>query len=254
MYGSHVPHGSPQGHGGPPLPPGWTAQYVAEEQRYIFINQHTGERSWTHPGPPSNYGGPAPGGYPPGSAGAPQKNHNMLYGGVGLAAGLAGGAFMMHEHDKHKEHDMERRFAAEEQTERHRYEDQIRRLEYENQNLRQQEAQEQEVARDYREEARWEEQRRLEGERRFQEEERFEERREWDDERRFEEERFEERRGWDDERRLEGERRFQEEERFEERREWDDERRFEQERFEEPIIREEIVDRVEEDYVYRDRW
>jgi hypothetical protein len=105
MYGSHIPQGSPQGHGGAPLPPGWTAQYVAEEQRYIFINQRTGERSLTHPSPPSNYGGPAPRGYPPSSAGpggAPQKNHNMLYGGVGLAAGLAGGAFVMHEHDKRK--------------------------------------------------------------------------------------------------------------------------------------------------------
>ncbi|KAJ6115243.1 hypothetical protein N7486_001021 [Penicillium sp. IBT 16267x] len=246
MYGSHshIPQGSPQGHGGPPLPPGWTAQYVAEEQRYIFINQHTGERSWTHPGHTSNYGSPAPRGYPPSSAGpggAPQKNHNMLYGGAGLAAGLAGGAFMMHEHEKllyfaayftliDKQHDMEKRFAAEEQTERHRYEDQIRRLEYENQNLRQQEAREQEVARDYREEARWEDQRRLEGERQFQEEERFEERQEWDGERRFEEARFEE------------------------RREWDDERRFEQERFEEPSIREEIIDRVEDDFAYRDRW
>lgn len=26
----------------------------------------------------------------------------MAYGGLGLAAGLAGGAFMMHEHDKRK--------------------------------------------------------------------------------------------------------------------------------------------------------
>ncbi|KAJ5166814.1 uncharacterized protein N7482_005595 [Penicillium canariense] len=239
MYGSHIPQGSPQGHGGAPLPPGWTAQYVAEEQRYIFINQRTGERSWTHPSPPSNYGGPAPRGYPPSSAGpggAPQ-NHNMLYGGVGLAAGLAGGAFMMHEHDKHKEHDMERRYAAEAQIKQHQYDDQVRRLEYENQNLRQQEAREQEVARDYREEARLEDQRRFEDARRFQEEERFEERREWDNERRFEDER-----------------RFQEEERFEERREWNDERRFEQERFEEPIIQEVVVERVEKDYVYDDRW
>jgi hypothetical protein len=127
MYGSRPSPGPPQGHGGPPLPPGWVAEWVPQDQRYIFINQRTGEQTWNHPGqgPPSGYGPgynsrsppgyssgpPPPQGYeqrppqgygPPGGGQHPPKDHSMAYGGLGLAAGLAGGAFMMHEHDKRK--------------------------------------------------------------------------------------------------------------------------------------------------------
>jgi hypothetical protein len=31
------------------LPPGWTSQWDDREQRYLYINESTGERSWTAP-------------------------------------------------------------------------------------------------------------------------------------------------------------------------------------------------------------
>lgn len=104
MYSSHHPQ---QGHGGPPLPPGWIAEWDPQDQRYIFVNQRTGERSWNHPGSgpqgyssPQGYGQPQGYGPPRGAPAPQQKNHNLAYGAGGLVAGLAGGAFMMHEHDK----------------------------------------------------------------------------------------------------------------------------------------------------------
>lgn len=95
MSYSHRPQGPPPP--GPPLPPGWHAEWAAQEQRYIFINQYTGERSWNHPGAGQgqghSYGAPQP-------PQPQQKNHTLLAGGVGAAAGLLGGAFLMHEKDK----------------------------------------------------------------------------------------------------------------------------------------------------------
>jgi hypothetical protein len=31
------------------LPPGWTSQWDDREQRYLYINESTGERSWDVP-------------------------------------------------------------------------------------------------------------------------------------------------------------------------------------------------------------
>lgn len=98
------------------LPPGWVAEWAAQDNRWFYVNTHTGERTWNRPG----------GGGPPvqqtqvytegrtlgggtyqatqvttQTAAAPkQKNHNLAYGAAGAAAGLVGGALLMHEGHK----------------------------------------------------------------------------------------------------------------------------------------------------------
>lgn len=80
---------------GPSVPPPWVALWDEREQRYYYVNEQTGERSWTPP--------PAPGGYGERYAEEPQQqssNHNFGYGMAGAAAGLVGGALLMHEGEK----------------------------------------------------------------------------------------------------------------------------------------------------------
>lgn len=109
------------GYGQPPPPPPnpprpWFAEWDQREGRYIFINQQTGQRSWDFPREEyGNAGGNSYGSYGGGQGGnydsnqgygAPpqpqeqhpeKKSHGLLYGALGAAAGLAGGAFLMHE-------------------------------------------------------------------------------------------------------------------------------------------------------------
>jgi hypothetical protein len=98
----------PGGPGGPPpsVPRPWIAEWDERERAYLYINQETGQRSWELP-----YGGGAPGAsggeyYGEGQRGyeqnsyaqqQPRSNHNFAYGAVGVAAGVVGGAFLMHE-------------------------------------------------------------------------------------------------------------------------------------------------------------
>lgn len=88
---------SHQDHGHPPLPQGWTVQWIQDEQQYMFINERTGQRSWHHPEMPhsgGNYGGgggtrdiggaPGPGGYNspgPSGYGGPPPPGGRGYGG-----------------------------------------------------------------------------------------------------------------------------------------------------------------------------
>ncbi|RAO71648.1 uncharacterized protein BHQ10_007660 [Talaromyces amestolkiae] len=103
------------GPGGPPpsVPRPWIAEWDERERRYFYINQETGQRSWELP----YGGGGAPGGgYYEEQRGyeqtsyvqqeQPRSNHNFAYGAAGVAAGLVGGALLMHEgeeiHDEWK--------------------------------------------------------------------------------------------------------------------------------------------------------
>ena len=123
--------------GGPPpapsdprqgLPPGWIAEWDAPDNRWFYVNQRTGERSWNRPpgGPPppgattytqvSSTGpvrGPgyqyqqtqvvsqtAPHGAPAPAPAPAAKNHNVAYGAAGAAGGLVAGALLMHEGEK----------------------------------------------------------------------------------------------------------------------------------------------------------
>lgn len=110
----------------PQPPPPWIAEWDHQQDRWIFINQQNGER--THQFPQQGYGGGGGGGgygggYPPqqqygggyeqcggGYGGGyeqqqqpEKKNHNLAYGALGAAAGVAGGAFLMHEGEEVKD-------------------------------------------------------------------------------------------------------------------------------------------------------
>lgn len=128
------------GYGQPPPPPNpprpWFPEWDQREGRYIFINQQTGQRSYEFPreeyggggnsyggyggGQAGNYGGGQGGNYsgsgsgnyaggedygapPPQEQQQAKKSHGLLYGALGAAAGLAGGAFLMHEGEEVKD-------------------------------------------------------------------------------------------------------------------------------------------------------
>jgi hypothetical protein len=107
----------------PPLPPPWHSEWDQRDQRYVFINPQTGERTFQPPHqnypPQGNYGGYPPqqgnysggysqpqGGYqqggPPAQPPPPQaKDHKaMQYGAIGAVAGLAVGGLAMYEGEK----------------------------------------------------------------------------------------------------------------------------------------------------------
>lgn len=110
--------------GGPPpppqVPPPWIAEWEPRESRYIFVNRQTGERQWDFPrqqygggdaGYDGGYGGGGPGsanyGDPRTYESEPRqeekKHHGWMGAALGAAAGLAGGALLMHEGHEVKE-------------------------------------------------------------------------------------------------------------------------------------------------------
>lgn len=51
----HPPGAGPPGQSRDPhqgLPPGWVAEWAAADNRYYYVNTHTGERTWNRPGAP----------------------------------------------------------------------------------------------------------------------------------------------------------------------------------------------------------
>lgn len=111
--------GGPPQPEGPPLPRPWVARWAEQDRRWFYVNEMTGEQSWERPygepgygKPPAGYGGG--GGYGQGGYGGPppgeyyreeeryqeeppKKDHSVAYGVAGAAAGLVGGALLMHE-------------------------------------------------------------------------------------------------------------------------------------------------------------
>ncbi|GAB1733002.1 hypothetical protein NU195Hw_g8379t1 [Hortaea werneckii] len=113
----------------PQLPYPWQAFWEAREGKYLYVNEQTGQR--TFDAPSGGYGGynaaPPP---PPPTDGAvygdradatvpsgtekedSSGSHGLMYGALGAAAGLAGGAFLAHEagewFDESDERNMER--------------------------------------------------------------------------------------------------------------------------------------------------
>ncbi|KAK4981049.1 hypothetical protein LTR66_010228 [Elasticomyces elasticus] len=129
-YGQHHGEYGQQSYGGgsgynqgpPQCPPPWVARWDEADRRWIYINERTSERTFEFPG--NRYGGGGGGGdgyprqeyyegRPQGGQyyeGRPQGGryyeeerrekrggHGMAYGAAGAAAGLAGGALLMHE-------------------------------------------------------------------------------------------------------------------------------------------------------------
>ncbi|GFF40542.1 hypothetical protein IFM58399_05960 [Aspergillus lentulus] len=111
--------GQGQGYNSGPAPPQdlpypWVARWDDRDQRWFYVNEQTGERSWERP-----YGGSGGPSYGERSYGQPQtsygyegaygqsqeqrpehKDHSMMYGAAAGAAGLVGGAILMHEGEK----------------------------------------------------------------------------------------------------------------------------------------------------------
>lgn len=106
--GSHAP---------PPVSPPWHTEWDGRDNRWLFVNQQTGERTFTYPGPgysqqQGGYGAPQ-GGYGYNQSGynnqqgayngGYQQEHDQKQGGNGWkyaaagVAGVAGGALLMHE-------------------------------------------------------------------------------------------------------------------------------------------------------------
>ena len=57
-YGGGYPQ--QQQHSGPQVPPPWVARWDGESQRWYYVNEQTGERTWNHPGQGDGYGQPQP--------------------------------------------------------------------------------------------------------------------------------------------------------------------------------------------------
>jgi hypothetical protein len=113
------PHSSGGSQGPPPVSPPWYAEWDARDNRWLFVNQQTGERTFTYPGPgyaqqQGSYGGPQggygynqgaynQGSYNPTNSSYEQQEHEKKSGGNGWkyaaagVAGVAGGALLMHE-------------------------------------------------------------------------------------------------------------------------------------------------------------
>jgi hypothetical protein len=90
----------------PQPPPPWVAEWDQQDERWIFVNRETGERTRQFPQYSGGYQGG--GGYGGGAYGGGQYQqeeqrkpggHGLAYGAAGAAAGLAGGALLMHEGD-----------------------------------------------------------------------------------------------------------------------------------------------------------
>lgn len=107
----------------PPVSPPWYAEWDARDNRWLFVNQQTGERTFTYPGPgyaqqQGSYGAPQGGysndqggynnrgaynqsAYDPTQGGYQQEQkkqggNGWKYAAAGVA-GVAGGALLMHE-------------------------------------------------------------------------------------------------------------------------------------------------------------
>ncbi|CAO2647553.1 Nn.00g084750.m01.CDS01 [Neocucurbitaria sp. VM-36] len=118
-------NGSSQASAGPPpVSPPWYAEWDARDNRWVFVNQQNGERTFTYPGPGyaqqqgsygttqggySNRGAYNQSVYNPMQGSYQQEEKKSGGGGNGWkyaaagAAGVAGGALLMHEGDEIKE-------------------------------------------------------------------------------------------------------------------------------------------------------
>jgi hypothetical protein len=104
--------GGPPAPSGPPLPRPWVARWSDPDGRWYYVNEETGERTWERiwERQQYGYGGGYGGGYQREEIveeqrdyyeeDRPKKDHRMLYGVAGAAAGVVGGALLMHEGEK----------------------------------------------------------------------------------------------------------------------------------------------------------
>jgi len=122
-----------QSNSGRPQPPApWIAEWDQNENRWIYINRETGQRTHEFPqqygGGYDNrgYGQQGPPGYPQQNLQYEQqpqekKSHTGRNVALGAVAGLAGGALLMHEGEKVEEKWDEDKYLAEERVDSARY-------------------------------------------------------------------------------------------------------------------------------------
>ncbi|KAK3669906.1 hypothetical protein LTR78_010217 [Recurvomyces mirabilis] len=127
----------------PQVPYPWRPHWQEREGRYIFVNEQNGERTWEFPGrrggyetetTTTTYSQQGGGGYGRGYGGEERVyeqdtytqreserrgggGHGMMYGAMGAAAGLAGGAFLMHEGGKIEDRFEEDKYRVEDDVE-----------------------------------------------------------------------------------------------------------------------------------------
>ncbi|KAE8372534.1 hypothetical protein BDV26DRAFT_98495 [Aspergillus bertholletiae] len=114
-YGGGYPQ--PQQHSGPQVSPPWVARWDEQSQRWFYVNEQTGERTWNHPGQGGGYGAPQPSyggqqpsyGYGESRQGdyyqqqEPKKDHTGAKIAGAAALGVAGGALGMYAaHEAHE--------------------------------------------------------------------------------------------------------------------------------------------------------
>ncbi|KIX92694.1 uncharacterized protein Z520_11546 [Fonsecaea multimorphosa CBS 102226] len=105
------PYNQPPSYSGPPqVPHPWVAEWDERDGRWFFVNRETGERTFQHPqqsyggggyderGFGGGYGGQEQRGY--GEQEPQHKSHTGRNVALGAAAGLLGGALLMHEGEK----------------------------------------------------------------------------------------------------------------------------------------------------------
>ncbi|KIW70009.1 hypothetical protein, variant [Phialophora macrospora] len=101
----------PQAYGRPPqVPYPWVAEWDDRDSRWFYINRENGERTFQQPQPSYGGGGYDERSYNQGSRGQEQrdydepqpekKDHPVRNAFLGAAAGLLGGALLMHEGEK----------------------------------------------------------------------------------------------------------------------------------------------------------
>ncbi|KAK5091327.1 hypothetical protein LTS08_005093 [Lithohypha guttulata] len=133
--GNYYPQGGYAQNDGRPHPPApWMAEFDQYENRWVYINRETGQR--THEFPQGGYGGYDNRGYgqpmdyqQQGYQGAPMqmqqeqqhKSHAGRNAALAGAAGLAGGALLMHEGEKVEDEWKRDEYRAEERFDDARY-------------------------------------------------------------------------------------------------------------------------------------
>ncbi|QIW95557.1 hypothetical protein AMS68_001075 [Peltaster fructicola] len=116
-YTNYGGQGQPQ-----QVPPPWVSRFDQQSQRWYFVNEQTGERSWELPSGFYNGAPNRPYGETTSTATVDQtrgqKHHGsgLGWGMAGAAAGLVGGALLMHEGHEIKEHWREDEYRAEERV------------------------------------------------------------------------------------------------------------------------------------------
>lgn len=97
-YPQSQQYGASQAYNGPPpVSPPWVAEWDSRDNRWLYVNRETGERTFEHP-QNQGYRGQGQGGFY--EQEPAKQSHTGRNVALGAAAGLAGGALAMHEGEK----------------------------------------------------------------------------------------------------------------------------------------------------------